>query len=134
MRVKIFKTLLLLQITAKSFQTSPEVSSQWSSQKYVWYFWNFEFPTLAIFFSKFQIYYCSLWRNQKPQLSGKRATSRAKGSENLDWRVVVQHTNIRCTFGLVAFKFIMRSFGAIWIFRTLGHKRNRRKHFDGYNS
>ncbi len=28
-----FKTLLLLQITAKGFQTSPEFSSQWSSKK-----------------------------------------------------------------------------------------------------
>ena len=37
-----FKTLLLLQITTKSFQTSPEFSSQWSSQKNVWDFWNFE--------------------------------------------------------------------------------------------
>ncbi len=30
---KNFKTLLLLQITAKSFETCPEFSSQWSSQK-----------------------------------------------------------------------------------------------------
>ncbi len=28
-----FQTLLLLQIAAESFQTSPEISSQWSSQK-----------------------------------------------------------------------------------------------------
>ena len=42
-----FKTLLLLQIIAKSFQTSPEFSSEWSSQNYGgWYlpriifFWN----------------------------------------------------------------------------------------------
>ncbi len=39
---KIFKTLLLLQIAAKSFQTFPEISSQWSSQNCVWDFWNFE--------------------------------------------------------------------------------------------
>ena len=32
-----FKTLLL-QITAESFQTFPEFSSQWSSQDYVWVF------------------------------------------------------------------------------------------------
>ncbi len=37
-----FKTLLLLQIAAKSFETCPEFSSQWSSQSYVWDFWNFE--------------------------------------------------------------------------------------------
>ena len=39
-RGKQFKTLLL-QIAAKSFQTS-EFSFQWSSQKFVWDFWNFE--------------------------------------------------------------------------------------------
>ncbi len=33
-----FKTLLLLQITAKGFQTSPEFSSNLSSQKYIWDF------------------------------------------------------------------------------------------------
>ena len=32
------KTLLLLQITAKSFQTCPEFSSEWSTQNYVWDF------------------------------------------------------------------------------------------------
>ncbi len=34
-----FKTLLLLQITAESFQTFPEF---WSSQNYIWNFWNLE--------------------------------------------------------------------------------------------
>ncbi len=34
--------LLLLQITAKRFQTSPEVSSQWSTWNHVWDFLNFE--------------------------------------------------------------------------------------------
>ncbi len=33
-----FKTLLLLQIAAESFQTFPEFSSQWFSQNYVWNF------------------------------------------------------------------------------------------------
>ena len=37
-----FKTLLLLQIAAESFQTFSEFSSQWSTQNYVWDFWNFE--------------------------------------------------------------------------------------------
>ena len=64
---------LLLQITAKSFQTC-EVSSQWSSQNYIWDFWNFEFPNFNdfLFFWKFQIHPCTLWINQKPQLSGKQ--------------------------------------------------------------
>ncbi len=46
------KTLLLLQIAAKSFQTFPEFSPQWSSQNYVWDFWNFEFLIFNDFFSK----------------------------------------------------------------------------------
>ncbi len=45
-----FKTLLLLQIAAKSFETCPEFSSQWSSQNYVWDFWNFEFAIFNDFF------------------------------------------------------------------------------------
>ncbi len=36
------KTLLLLQIAGESFHTFAEFSSQWSSQNYVWDFWNFE--------------------------------------------------------------------------------------------
>ncbi len=38
-----FKTLLLLQIAVESFHTSPEISSQWSSQKYCLDFCNFDF-------------------------------------------------------------------------------------------
>ncbi len=33
-----FKTLLLLQMAAESFQTFPTFSSQWSSQNYIWDF------------------------------------------------------------------------------------------------
>ena len=126
---KNFKTLLLLQIAAECFQTSPE----FYSQKYVWDFWNYKnwnfndffffvfvnmgpngsehfktlnssykshpkvlklvlnlpsngphktmfgvFESLSLRFSKnvlqkFEIYHCSLWRKQKPQLSGNRA-------------------------------------------------------------
>ncbi len=36
-----FKTLLLHQITFKSFQTFSEISSQWSSQKYCFGFLKF---------------------------------------------------------------------------------------------
>ena len=36
-----FKTLLLLQMAAKSFETCPEFSSQWSSQNQVWDFFKF---------------------------------------------------------------------------------------------
>ncbi len=44
-----FKTLLLLQITAKSF-TFSEFSSQWSSQNYVWIFEILKIEILMIFF------------------------------------------------------------------------------------
>ncbi len=47
-----FKTLLLLQIATKSFETCPEFSFQWSSQNYIWDFWNFEFPIFNNFFLK----------------------------------------------------------------------------------
>ena len=47
-----FKMLLVLQIAAKSFETCPEFSSQWSSQNYVRDFWNFEFPIFNDFFFK----------------------------------------------------------------------------------
>ncbi len=33
-----FKTLLLLQIAAKRFETCNEFSSEWSSQNYIWDF------------------------------------------------------------------------------------------------
>ncbi len=68
---------LLLQIAAKSFETV--FSSQSSSQNYVWEFCNFEFLIFNIFFLKFQIHHCSLWRNQKTQLSGKWAIVHQNG-------------------------------------------------------
>ncbi len=75
-----FKTLLLLQIAAKSFETCPEYSSQWSSQNYLLgIFEILSLRFLMIFFRKFQIHNCSLWRNQKPQLSGKRAIVEQNG-------------------------------------------------------
>ncbi len=37
------------------------------------------FRFLMIFFRKFQIRHCSLWKNQKPQLSGKRAIVEQSG-------------------------------------------------------
>ena len=52
-RSKIFKTVLLPQITKVLF-------------------WIFEI-WVSDFFRKFQIYHCSLWISQKPQLSRKRA-------------------------------------------------------------
>ena len=34
----------------QNFETYPAFSSQWSSQNYIWDFWNFEFPTFNDFF------------------------------------------------------------------------------------
>ncbi len=45
-----FKRLLLPQITFESFQTLSEISSQWSSQKFCFGFWNFEFLIFYDFF------------------------------------------------------------------------------------
>ncbi len=47
---KHFKALLILQIAAKSLQTSPELSSQWSSQNYIGKFSNVKIQILTIFF------------------------------------------------------------------------------------
>ncbi len=48
--IENFNTLFLLQIAAKSFQTWPDFSSQWSSQKRNGDFWNFDFPIFNDFF------------------------------------------------------------------------------------
>ena len=48
-----FKTLLLLQITAESFETFPKFSEQWSSQKLhlaIWYFKNWNFNDFCFVF------------------------------------------------------------------------------------
>ena len=60
-----FKTLLLLQIKAKSFQTCPEFSSQWSSQN-IYDFWNFEFSIFNDFFlQNFKFTIAAYGRNKK---------------------------------------------------------------------
>ncbi len=48
--IENFNTLFLLQIAAKSFQTWPDFSSQWSSQNRKGDFWNFEFPIFNDYF------------------------------------------------------------------------------------
>ncbi len=74
-------------------------------------FWNLEFPIFnALVFRKFQLHHCILWRNQKPQLSGKRAIVERK------W--VKFSSCIWGTFGLEAFKVIFGSFGALSIFHN----------------
>ncbi len=49
-RSENFKTLLFLHIAAESWQTFPEFSSQWSSQKYISDFWNLKIEILKIRF------------------------------------------------------------------------------------
>ncbi len=62
---------------------------------------------------------------EKPQLSRKRITVEQNGEVS----GVVQH--IWATFGLVAFKTIFNSFGAVSIFRDLWlTTRDRRKNFE----
>ncbi len=66
-----FKTLRLLQIAAEVFklQNFPTNGPHKAA------FGIFEILSLrflTIFFQKCQIHHCTLWRNQKPQLSGKR--------------------------------------------------------------
>ncbi len=110
-----FKRLLLLQIAAKSFETCPEFSSQWS-QNYVGDFWNFEFPIFNVFFffRKFQVHYCSLWRNQKPQLYRKRAIVE---QTEVKFGTHGQYFDIYGVPLALPLKVILRSFGALAIFR-----------------
>ncbi len=64
----------------------------------------------------------------KTSIIWKTSDRRAKRSEIWDSWVVIQ--NIRRTFGLLAFKVNLRSFGALVIFRNLGLLiRDRRIHF-----
>ncbi len=64
----------------------------------------------------------------KTSIIWKTSLRRAKRGEIWDSRVVFQH--IWGTFGLVAFKVILRSFGALSIFRNLGLMIDTRKHFE----
>ena len=62
-------------------------------------------------------------------INWKTSDRRAKLSEIWDSWVAIQH--IRGTVGLLAFKVIFRSFGALAIFRNLGLMiRYRRIHFE----
>ncbi len=47
-----FKTLLLLQITVKSFQTIPEFFPNGPHKNAILDFWNLEFPIFNDFFPK----------------------------------------------------------------------------------
>ena len=58
-----FKTILL-QITDKSFKTSPEFSSYWPSQKHIGDIWNCEFRFLTHCLKKCEIHHCSIRKLQ----------------------------------------------------------------------
>ena len=64
----------------------------------------------------------------KTSVIWKTSDRRAKRSEIWDSWVVIQH--IRGTFGLLAFKVILRSFGALAIFRDLSVMIRDRIHFE----
>ena len=71
---KSFKMVLLLQIAAGSCQTAPGFPSHGPHKTaFGIFFYILSCGFFTIVFRKYQIHHCSLWRNQKPQLSGKWA-------------------------------------------------------------
>ena len=95
---KNFKTLLL-QITAESFQTSPEFSSQWSSQDYVWDFESLKIEILMNFFLCF----------------------RPNGSENFKM-LLLQQIAAEIKFSNLSWIFlaiVLTKFINVWDFETL---------------
>ncbi len=100
-RSENFKTLLLLH------------SSQWSLLNNIGIFEILSFR-LMIFFSKISISPLShMGRPKHNAIIWKMKYGRAKQSEIWDQRTVLQH--IRGTFGLLAFKGLLGSFGALAI-------------------
>ncbi len=98
-----------------------------------WGFWNFEVSFFNDFFIFF-IFTTVAYGKWKTSIIWKTNHNRAKRSEIWDSLVVVHH-HIWGTFGLVAFKVILMSFGALSIFRNLGLRiRDGREHLSGYNS
>ena len=77
---------------------------QWSSQKELGEFWNFEFSIFNDFFNKISNSLFTLLRNS---IIWRMSDHRVQRSEIWDSRVVVQH--IWGTFGLAAFKVIYGS-------------------------
>ena len=57
-------------------------------------------------------------KKQKTSIIWKTSDRRAKRSESWDSWVVIEH--IRGTFGLLAFRVILGSFGALAVFHNLG--------------
>ncbi len=83
-----FKAQLLLQITAKTFEASPDLSSYWSSKSYIWYFLNFEFPIFSIFFFFFRKCFeftIVAYGETKTSISWKMSDHRATRGAIWDW-------------------------------------------------
>ena len=74
--------MLLLQIAAKSFQTCPEFSSQWTSPTALRIFENWSFLFLAIFLENFKFSINPLWENQKISFIWNTTDLGVKRSEN----------------------------------------------------
>ncbi len=68
---KNFKTLLL-QLAAKDFKLFLNFLPNGPHKTAFEIFEILSYSFVTIFFQKFQFHHCSLWRYQKPQLSGKR--------------------------------------------------------------
>ncbi len=87
------------------------------------------FQFLTSFSENFKFTIVAYMEKLETSIIWKTSDGRAKQSEIWDSRVAVQQ--IWGTFGLVAFKVILRSFSALSIFRNLGLMiRDRRNHFE----
>ncbi len=80
-RSKNFKTLLLLQIAAKNFETCSEFATN-GPHKTMWgIFGILSFPFLTILFRKFPITIVAYGEIKKPQLFGKRVIAEQNGMQ-----------------------------------------------------
>ncbi len=113
---KKLKMILLLQIAANSFQTSPKISSQWFSQTTLGMLEILNVRFLTFFLRKFT-FSCM----EKPKTSTIWNTSdrRAKQSDMWDSQAEIEY--IWGTFGIVAFKVILESFSALAVFFSKLH-------------
>ncbi len=90
------KTLLLLQIATKSFQTCPEFSPVWSWQNYIGNFWNLEFYR---FFRQFQIHRCTPMEKPKPLQIGVKVDT--QGDTSKIYMVYLGPCNAQSHFGVI---------------------------------
>ena len=79
------KTLLLLQILVKCFQTWNEFCSHWSSQNYVWPFLEIEFPIFSDFILK---------------ISNSTSYSKEKPKSSIIWKMSNRGVKLEWNLGL----------------------------------